>query len=116
MSQILLDVVSILGAWSAMVALCFRSSTQRHRMGLREQSHWQRRYFLAAAIAMLSVSLGAAIASNGVSFGIVLWLCQASVLGIALICWLPYSASSVARSGAVSAMGASLLILVVSWL
>ncbi|HYD60856.1 MAG TPA: DUF3325 family protein [Noviherbaspirillum sp.] len=106
---------SALAAWAGMAALCFQSSSQRHRMGLREQTRGQQQRFIAAGSALLAISLAAAIAADGVSFGIVLWLCQAGILGAALICWLPYSMTGVVTSARCAAATAPLLLAAGNW-
>jgi hypothetical protein len=115
MSPLLLAAGSALAAWAGMAALCFQSSSQRHRMGLREQTRGQQRRFIAAGSALLAVSLAAAIAADGVSFGIVLWLCQAGILGAVLICWLPYSMAGVVASARCAAAAVPLLLAVGNW-
>lgn len=107
---------SALAAWAGMAVLCFQSSSQRHRMGLREQTRAQQWRFIAAGMALLATSLSAAIAVDSASFGIVLWLCQAGILGLALIFWLPYSMSGVTRSARFSAAATPLLLAAGSWL
>ncbi len=115
MNPLLIVACSVLSAWSGMAALCFQSSSQRHRMGLREQTRGQQWRFIAAGCALLAFSLAAAIAADGVSFGIVLWLCQTGILGAALICWLPYSMAGVVASARCAAAAAPLLLAAGNW-
>ncbi|MGH8807107.1 MAG: DUF3325 family protein [Noviherbaspirillum sp.] len=103
MKAMLFAACSGLAAWAGMGSLCFRSPNQRHRMGLPQQDDRQRLRFAAAGSAMLAISLLAALAANGASFGIVLWLCQTGILGFTLICALPYSPGWVAQSSRVAA-------------
>jgi hypothetical protein len=109
MKPILLGTASALAAWASMAILCFRSSSQRHRMGLREQGKRQRRQYLAAAILLLSLSLLAATAVDGTSFGILLWICQTGIVGLALLCALPYSVTAVTRTSRAAALLAPVL-------
>jgi hypothetical protein len=90
MSTLLLGIWSAAAAFMGMAALCVQSKNQRHRMGWREQTVQQRCIFVALGALLLAASLAMAVRVNGLSFGIVLWLCQTGVLGLALICSLPY--------------------------
>jgi hypothetical protein len=90
MNSLALHLASIAAAWMAMSVLCLRSSSQRHRMGLPELAPIRRRHAGAAATTLLAASLVAAVASDGPALGIVLWLCQAGLLGLVLTCLLPY--------------------------
>jgi hypothetical protein len=116
MKPMLLVTASALAAWAGMVVLCFQSPNQRHRMGLGEQTDQQRFWFVAAGVALLGVSMAVTVATDGASFGLVLWLSQVSILGLILICWLPYSMVSVTKSSRVAAAIAPLLLAVGSWL
>lgn len=104
MTPQLLAAASLLAAWSGMTVLCFASRNQRHRMHLPEQQDGQRRGYRAAAVLLLSASLLAAVTTNGTSFGIVLWICQAGLAGLALVCVLPYAATWVTRTSRIAAL------------
>ena len=91
MKPVLLGAASLIAAWAGMTILCFGSGSQRHRMRLPEQNGGQRRWHRATGAVFLSLSLAAAIAADGASFGIVLWICQTGVAGLVLTCVLPYS-------------------------
>ncbi|MBC7858540.1 MAG: DUF3325 family protein, partial [Burkholderiaceae bacterium] len=108
---LLLAAGSACAAWAGMAALAFQSPNQRHRMGLIEQAAGRRRCFIAAAAALLALSLGAAIAADGAALGMVLWLCQAGMLGLALIGALPYSVAWAVRTARVAAVIGPLLLL-----
>jgi hypothetical protein len=116
MKQTLFFFGSALAAWAGMAALCFQSPSQRHRMGLCEQTRRQRRPFIAAAVALLAMSLAAAVAANGASFGIVLWLCQTGVLGLALVCLLPYWPLHIAHLWRMAAIAATAALVAGNWL
>lgn len=116
MKPVLLAAGSALAAWAGMAVLCFRSSNQRHRMGLEEQTRGERWRFATAGTMLLAISLIASIAADGASFGIVAWLCQAGILGLILICMLPYSIAWVTRTSRAAACIAPLLLVVGAWL
>ncbi|HZW12586.1 MAG TPA: DUF3325 domain-containing protein [Noviherbaspirillum sp.] len=90
MTSFLLASASLLGALGGMALLCFQSPNQRHRSRLPEQSPGVRLQFMSVGVALLALSLGSAIIGQGVSFGIVLWICQVGLVGVAMICSLPY--------------------------
>lgn len=115
MSPLLIAAGSTLAAWAGMAALCFQSPSQRHRLGLREQTRRQQQGFIATGSALLAVSLASAIAVDGVSFGVTLWLCQAGILGLALVFWLPYSMPGVVRSARCAVAVAPLLLAAGNW-
>ena len=115
MNSVLLAAGSALAAWAGMAVLCFQSPSQRHRMGLREQTRGRQGRFIAAGASLLAVSLATAIAADGVSFGTTLWLCQAGILGVVLVFWLPYSATAVVRSARCAAAAAPLLLAAGAW-
>jgi len=115
MKALLMATGGALAAWTGMMLLYFQSSSQRRRMGLREQSGRQQWRFIAAATAWIAMSLAAAVAADGVQFGLLLWLCQAGMLGLALICSLPFAQSAVTASAFVAAPLAPLLFLAASW-
>ncbi|HYD78837.1 MAG TPA: DUF3325 family protein [Paucimonas sp.] len=104
MKPLLLAAASAFAALAGMAALCFQSPSQRHRMGLPEQARGRRCWFAAAGAAMLAISLIAAIAADGPSFGIVLWLCQAGIIGLFMILLLPYAIAWVIRVSGVAAI------------
>lgn len=105
MKVLLMAAGSALAVWAGMAVLCFRSSSQRRRLGLREQSGREQWRFTMAATALIAISLAAAVVADGAQFGLVLWLCQAGMLGLALICSLPFAKTAVTAS----AWGAALL-------
>lgn len=90
MNGVLLAALSAAAAWAALAVLCLRSTTQRHRMGLPEQTAMRRRLCGAAGGLLLLASLVAAVASDGPAVGAMVWLCQLGLLGLALIFLLPY--------------------------
>ena len=104
MTPQLLEAASMLAAWSGMTTFCFASRNQRHRMHLPEQQDVQRWTYRAAAVLLLATSLLAAVTANGASFGIVLWICQAGLAGLALVCVLPYAATWVTRTSRTAAL------------
>ena len=116
MKPVLLAAGSVLAAWAGMAVLCFQSSNQRHRMGLKEQTRCERWRFATAGAMLLALSLIAAITADGASFGIVAWLCQAGILGLILICMLPYSIAWVTKTSRAAACVAPLLLIVGVWL
>ncbi|WP_167092759.1 DUF3325 family protein [Massilia frigida] len=91
----LLSLASAITAWAAMAVLCARSATQRCRMGLPDQAPAQSLAWALAGVTLLLVSMAAAVIASGASFGILLWLCQAGVLGLLMICLLPYAGAVV---------------------
>jgi hypothetical protein len=91
MSALPVAAFSALAGWAALMVLCLRSSSQRHRMGLRPQAPLRRRILALAGVALLAASLAAAIAIDGVAVGIALWLCQLGLLGLVMVCLLPYA-------------------------
>jgi hypothetical protein len=109
MKTLLFAAASTCAAWAGMAALCYRSSNQRHRMGLPAQAPELGRWFALAGTALLALSLAGAVAADGLSFGIVLWLCQAGMLGLAMICMLPYARDLVGTMSRVAAVLAPLL-------
>lgn len=96
MTPLLLTASSVCAAWAGMAALCFQSPSQRHRMDWPPLSGLRRLGFIVAAIMLLAASLVAAIATDGMPFGILRWVCQTSVSGVILSCSLPYSITVVA--------------------
>lgn len=112
MKPVLLAMASLFASWAGMVVLCFASPTQRHRMGLAEQGARQRRNCVMAAILLFFFSLLAAIAADGTAFGIVLWICQAGLAGLALVCMLPYSPAWVVHSSRAAALLATVFLVV----
>jgi hypothetical protein len=110
MKPVLLAMGSAFAVWAGMSALCFQSSNQRHRMGLTEQTTGERWRFMGAGTALLAISLIGAMAADGASFGIVLWLCQIGVLGFALICLLPYSIAWATNTSRIAAVIAPMLL------
>lgn len=116
MTPVVLAVASTLGAWSGMAMLGLQAPSHRHRLGLPPQSAGPRLRRAAAGAALLILSLSAAIAANGLSFGIVLWLCQIGMLGLILICLWPYHPVWVARASVLSAFAAPSLYAAGRWL
>jgi len=116
MKMVLLSAGSAVAAWAGMMLLCLQSTSQRRRMGLRDQTGVQQRRFIIAATAMIAISLGAAVAADGVQFGLVLGLCQAGMLGLVLICSLPFAQRAVTASAFVAAPLAPLLLAAASWM
>ncbi|RSZ60402.1 DUF3325 family protein [Massilia atriviolacea] len=115
MNAALMAAGSAFAAWAGMAVLCFQSSSQRQRMGLREQSGRQQWGFILAGAALLAVSLAAAVVADGSQFGLLLWLCQAGMLGVALICCLPFARSAVSASARLAALLAPLSLGAASW-
>lgn len=116
MKALLLAAGSALAVWAGMAVLCFRSSSQRRRLGLREQTGRERWRFSMAATALIGISLAAAVVADGAQFGLVLWLCQAGMLGLALICTLPFARTAVTASACVAALLAPPLLVAASWM
>lgn len=116
MKALLMGVGAASAAWTGMTLLCFQSSSQRRRLGLREQTGREQRRFILAATALIAISLAAAIAADGVQFGLLLWLCQTSMLGLVLICALPFARSAVTVSATVAALLAPLSLVAASWM
>lgn len=115
MKPLILAAASAFAAWAGMTALCFQSPNQRHRMGLPEQGRAQRYRFALAGVVLLAISLVAAIAADGPSFGIVLWLCQCGMVGLIMICLLPYAIASVLNIARAAAVLAPLLLFAGTW-
>ena len=90
MSALALGLASALSAGAALTLLCLRASSQRHRLGLPEQTPGWRWLYAIAGLALLAISLAATVAVDGLSFGSVLWLCQAGLLALLITCLLPY--------------------------
>lgn len=104
----LLAGASLLGALGGIATLCLQSPNHRHRNRLPAQTSAMRLQFISVGVALLALSLAGAIAGQGVSFGIVLWLCQMGLMGLAMICSLPYYSASVelvSRLAAITAPG-----------
>lgn len=116
MKPVLLAAASLFASWAGMSALCFGSPTQRHRMGLPEQDRWQRRRLAAAGILLIFLSLLAATAADGAAFGIVLWICQTGLAGLALIGMLPYSPAPVLHASRAAALLAPVFLAAGSWM
>lgn len=116
MTPFLLAGASLLGALGGMALLCFQSPSQRHRSRLPEQSPGVRLQFMAGGVALLALSLAGAIAGHGFSFGIVLWLCQASLVGMAMICSLPYYSAWIEQMSRIAAVTAPGLFVAGSYL
>ncbi|GAB3538372.1 hypothetical protein GCM10027343_03950 [Noviherbaspirillum agri] len=106
MTTHLLAGASLLGALGGMAMLCAQSPNQRHRNRLPELARAQRLRFVSAGIVLLAISLAGATAGQGFSFGIVLWLCQAGLVGVAMICSLPYCGAWLERVFRVAAAAA----------
>jgi len=115
MTAPLMAVGSALAGWAGMAVLCFQSSSQRRRLGLSEHSSRERSHFIFAGTVLLAISLAAAITADGGQFGILLWLCQVGMLGLALICCLPFARTAVTASAWASAVLAPLLLATASW-
>lgn len=115
MKALLLATGSAMAVWAGMAVLNFRSSSQRRRLGLREQTVSEQFGFSLAGTAMIAISLAAAIAADGVQFGLLLWLGQAGMLGLALICALPFAPAAVTASARGAALLAPLTLLAASW-
>jgi hypothetical protein len=105
----MMSAASLLAAWAAMTGFAFQAPSQRHRLGLAPQRRARRALHALAASALLALSLAAAMQANGKAFGLVLWLCQACVLGLAATCLFPYAQRMLTRSSAVAALAAPLL-------
>ena len=116
MNALLMAAGSACAAWAGMAVLCFRSASQRRRMGLREQSAPEQWRFILAGAALIAISLAAAVVADGVQFGLLLWLCQAGMLGVALICCLPFARGAVTASARLAALLAPLSLAAASWL
>lgn len=115
MKSSLLACASALAVWAGMAVLCFQSSSQRRRLALRELSGSEPLRYFAAASALIGLSLAAAVAADGVQFGLLLWLCQAGMLGLALICALPFARSAVEASARAAAVSVPLLLAAAGW-
>lgn len=115
MTALLMAAGSALAAWAGMGVLCFQSPSQRRRLGLPEQTGRQRWPCAMAAATLIAVSLAAAVA-DGVPFALVLWLCQAGLLGLALICTLPFARRGVTASMWVAALLALLVLAAARWM
>jgi hypothetical protein len=98
MNALLMAAGSAMAAWSGMAVLCFQSASQRRRLGLHAHSAGEKWRFTMAATALIGMSLAAAVAADGVQFGLILWLCQAGLLGLGLICCLPFARAAVTAS------------------
>lgn len=116
MTALLLSVGSALAVWACMAVLSFQSSSQRRRLGLPEHTGRERWRFILAGAVLIVLSLAAAIAADGVQFGIVLWLCQVGMLGVALICCLPFARTAVTASAWAAALLAPLLLASATWM
>lgn len=116
MTALLLAVGSALAVWAGMAVLCFQSSSQRRRLGLPEHTGREQWRFILAGAVLIVISLAAAIAADGVQFGIVLWLCQVGMLGVALICCLPFARTAVTASAWAAALLAPLLLASATWM
>lgn len=116
MNALLLAAGSALAAWAGMAVLCFQSSSQRRRMGLREQTGPEQWRFILAGTGLIAISLAATVAADGTQFGVLLWLCQAGMLGVALICCLPFARTAVTASAFVAALLAPLSLAAASWM
>ena len=114
MTALLMAAGSALAVWAGMAVLCFQSSSQRRRLGLRELTSPEQWRFIMAGTALIAVSLAAAIAADGVQFGMVLWLCQVGMLGLALICCLPFARAAVTASAWAAALLSPLLLVAAS--
>lgn len=106
MTSFLLAGASLLGAFGGMALLCFQSPNQRHRSRLPEQTPGVRLQFILVGVTLLVISLGSAIGGQGVSFGMVLWLCQAGLVGLAMICCLPYYSARIEQLSRIAAVTA----------
>jgi hypothetical protein len=117
MKPLLLVVCSMTAAWAAMTAIYLQSTAQRERLGLRPQSPAERRAFIAVASGLLVLSMVAAVTRDGPSFGLVLWLSQAGIFGLALLCLAPYAAiAGIKRGALISGLAAVLLSSLAFWL
>lgn len=116
MTALLLAAGSALAVWAGMAVLCFQSPSQRRRLGLREHTGREKWRFILAGTALIVISLAAAIAADGAQFGIVLWLCQVGMLGLALICCLPFARTAVTASAWAAALLAPLLLASATWM
>ena len=114
MTALLMAAGSALAVWAGMAVLCFQSSSQRRRLGLRELTSPEQWRFIMAGTALIAVSLAAAVAADGVQFGMLLWLCQVGVLGLALICCLPFARAAVTASAWAAALLSPLLLVAAS--
>lgn len=116
MNALLMSAGSAFAAWAGMAVLCYQSSSQRHRMGLREQSAREQWRFILAGTALIAISLAAAVLADGTQFGLLLGLCQAGMLGVALICCLPFARSAVTASARLAALLAPLSLAAAGWM
>lgn len=108
MNALLMGAASALAGWAGMAVLCFQSASQRRRMGLRELGGAEQGRFILAGTALIGVSLAAAVLADGTGFGVLLWLCQTGMLGVALICCLPFARAAVTASARLAALLAPL--------
>lgn len=116
MKALLVAAGSAFAVWAGMAILCFQSSSQRRRLGLREQSGREQWHFTVAATTLIVMSLAAAVIADGAQFGLLLWACQAGMLGLALIFSLPFARTSVTASAWLAALLAPLLLAVACWM
>ena len=84
--------------------------------GLREQTGPEQWRFILAGTSLIAISLAATVAADGTQFGVLLWLCQAGMLGVALICCLPFARTAVTASAFVAALLAPLSLAAASWM
>ncbi len=116
MNALLMAAGSACAAWAGMAVLCFQSSSQRRRLGLREQSGREQGRFILAGTALIVISLVAAVSADGSQFGVLLWLCQTGMLGMALICSLPFARTAVTASARLAALLAPLSLAAAAWM
>lgn len=91
MTAMPLVLASVLAAWAGISAFALQSPTQRHRSHLPPQRRATRLAYMSGGMALFAISLFAALGHSNLSFAIVLWICQAGVLGVAWTCLLPYA-------------------------
>lgn len=109
MNAVVVATASVLGAFSGMALLCLQSPAHRHRNGLPEQDLPVRLGVIVTGAVLLYISLFAAVTGQGASFGIVAWMCQLGLLGLAMIILLPYFGPHImqaARAAAVASPAA----------
>ncbi|UOD29679.1 DUF3325 family protein [Massilia violaceinigra] len=116
MNALLMAAGSACAAWAGMAVLCFQSASQRRRLGLREQGGREQGCFILAGTVLIAISLAAAVGADGSQFGVLLWLCQTGMLGMALICSLPFARTAVTASARLAALLAPLSLAAASWM
>lgn len=77
-------------AWAGLAALCFATRRQYLRVCPEEIQRRQQIVLRAWGWSLLVLALATAVARDGVSFGVLLWLALVGVLGLGFIVVLAY--------------------------